>query len=214
MAIPHDIEGQVALNRHAVGYVRVSTKELNEETQIQQLLVQGVPQENIFTDTAVSGTTPAGQRQGFRRLLDHLRKQLVAGDPVRVLYVFEISRIGRSFLETLEAVQSLEEQQNVIVWSLSPKEAWTQTKDRSIRNLMIAIFSWAAEQERESLRERTKAGVARAREEGKHIGRPFKEISWRKVEEYREKGLSWAAISRVMDIPYNTLMRAKARHSS
>ncbi len=51
----------------------------------------------------------------------------------------------------------------------------------------------------------------RAREEGKHIGHPFREINWRKVEEYREKGLSWSATSRVMDVPYNTLMRAQKR---
>jgi DNA invertase Pin-like site-specific DNA recombinase len=60
--------------------------------------------------------------------------------------------------------------------------------------------------------ERTKAGVARARNDGKHIGRPFREINWRKVE-YRAKGVSWSAVSRVMDIPYNTLLAAKARRA-
>ncbi len=78
---------------------------------------------------------------------------------------------------------------------------------------MLAIFRWVAERERENLSERTKAGVSRARGEGKHIGRPFREINWRKVEELREKGLSWSAIARVMDVPYPTLVRAKARLS-
>jgi putative DNA-invertase from lambdoid prophage Rac len=68
-----------------------------------------------------------------------------------------------------------------------------------------------AERERENLSERMKAGVARARKEGKHIGRPFREINWRKVDEYRAKGVSWSAVSRVTDIPYNTLLAAKAR---
>jgi DNA invertase Pin-like site-specific DNA recombinase len=54
---------------------------------------------------------------------------------------------------------------------------------------MLAIFSWVAEQERENLSERTKAGVARARNEGKHIGRPFREINWRKVDEYCARGV-------------------------
>ena len=49
-------------------------------------------------------------------------------------------------------------------------------------------------------------GVARTRDEGKHIGRPFWEINWRKVDEYQAKGLSWSAVSRVMDIPYNRLL--------
>jgi len=86
-------------------------------------------------------------------------------------------------------VRGLEEECGIIVWSLSPKEAWTQTTDRSIGNLMLAIFSWVAERERENLSERTKAGVARARDEGKHIGKPFREINWRKVDEYRAKGI-------------------------
>jgi len=76
---------------------------------------------------------------------------------------------------------------------------------------MLAIFSWVAERERENLSERTKAEVARARNQGKHIGRPFREINWKPVKEYQEEGLSWWAVSRVMDIPYNTLLSAKAR---
>lgn len=39
------------------------------------------------------------------------------------------------------------------------------------------------------------------------------EINWRKVDEYQAKGLSWSAVSRVMDIPYNTLLAAKARRA-
>ncbi len=78
---------------------------------------------------------------------------------------------------------------------------------------MLAIFSLVAEREHENLSERTKAGVARARNEGKHIGRPFREISWKRVNECRAKGLSWSAVSRVMDIPYNTLLAAKARRA-
>jgi len=41
----------------------------------------------------------------------------------------------------------------------------------------------------------------------------FREINWRKVDEYRAKGLSWSAVSRVMDIPYNALFAAKARRA-
>jgi DNA invertase Pin-like site-specific DNA recombinase len=78
---------------------------------------------------------------------------------------------------------------------------------------MLAIFSWVAERERENLSGRTKAGVTRARDEGKHIGRPFRKIDWRKVDEYRAKGLSWSAISRVMNILYNALLAAKARRA-
>jgi DNA invertase Pin-like site-specific DNA recombinase len=52
----------------------------------------------------------------------------------------------------------------------------------------VAIFSWVAVQGRENLGERMKARVARAREEEKHISRPFREINRRKVDEHRARG--------------------------
>lgn len=58
----------------------------------------------------------------------------------------------------LDVVRGLEEECGVIVWSLSAKEAWTQATDRSIRNLMLAIFSWVAERERENLSEGRRQG--------------------------------------------------------
>jgi DNA invertase Pin-like site-specific DNA recombinase len=77
---------------------------------------------------------------------------------VTTLYVFEISRVSRSLIEMLDVVRGLEEECGIIVWSLSAKEAWTKTTDRSIRNLMLAIFSWVVERECENLSERTMPG--------------------------------------------------------
>ena len=92
-------------------------------------------------------------------------------------------------------MRGLEEECGIIVWSLSPKEAWTRTTNRSIRNLVLAIFSWVAERERKNLSGPTRAGVAQAHNEGKHIGRPYREINWRKVDEYLARGLSRSAVS-------------------
>jgi hypothetical protein len=59
MVTQTDIVGRVALDWYAVGYVRVSTKYQNEGTQVHQLLAKSMPREQIFVDTAISGTTPA-----------------------------------------------------------------------------------------------------------------------------------------------------------
>ena len=72
MALQTDIAGGVAVDRHAIGYVRVSTKNQNEGTQVEQLLAQGVPRDQIFVDTAVSGAIPAPDRLGFGVLLEYV----------------------------------------------------------------------------------------------------------------------------------------------
>ncbi|HYA60560.1 MAG TPA: recombinase family protein [Candidatus Acidoferrum sp.] len=62
MAVQTDIIGRVALDRHAVGYVRVSTKDQNRDTQVHQILARGAPRKLVFIDTAISGTIPASER--------------------------------------------------------------------------------------------------------------------------------------------------------
>jgi DNA invertase Pin-like site-specific DNA recombinase len=84
---------------------------------VRHLLAQGVLCEQIFIDTAISGTMPASDRLGFRALLEYVRSH---EHEITTLYVFEISRIGRLFLETLDVVRRLEEECGIIVWSLSP----------------------------------------------------------------------------------------------
>ena len=76
---------------------------------------------------------------------------------------------------------------------------------------MLSIFSWVADRERENLIERTKLGLARAKAEGKSLGRPQRVIPWKRVRELQDKKISLAAISRILDIPYTTLYRHYAK---
>jgi DNA invertase Pin-like site-specific DNA recombinase len=52
------------------------------------------------------------------------------------------------------------------------QESWLDTRDEGIGQLLLAIFSWVAQQERKRIIERTKAGLERAKREGKRLGRP------------------------------------------
>ena len=97
---------------------------------------------------------------------------LVRTDNVDAVIVYEFSRVGRTFWETLEAIKSIEEFAPLI--SCSPKEIFLQTTDISVRKLMIGILTWVAEREREILIQRTRDGMQRARISGKRIGRPMK----------------------------------------
>ena len=188
-----------------VGYVRTSIKDEKIENQ-KKAIRDKYGDIKIFEDIGVSGIIPAKQRNGFSELLQYIEEHL---NEVDGIVVFELSRIGRSFIETLNLVTQLEKK-GIRVISVSPQESWTTMESNEIRQLITMIFTWAADMERKNLIERTKQGIARARSEGKHIGRPKRKINWREFDKWRKKGLSVSAISRVMDIPYPTLI-VKAR---
>lgn len=189
-----------------IGYVRVSREDQNADNQILLLLDEGLTRDAIYVDH-ISGVSTIEEREGFSKMMQFIQDH--HGEPI-TLYVFEISRLGRSFIETLNLVRTLEES-GIRVWSLSPAESWSRIDDKKLRDLMLSIFSWVADRERENLIERTKLGIARARAEGTPLGRPKRSIPWKKVRELEEKKISLAAISRMLDIPYTTLYRHYAQ---
>jgi len=190
--------------REAYAYVRVSLKEENPENQEVAIKVwaevNGYSIIEWFRDIGVSGAVKPIDRPGFKQLLERVREK------PRPVLIYELSRLGRSFYETLEALRALEELGAPVI-AVSPKEGFLQNLDPSVRKLILAIFSWVAERERELLIQRTKEGMLRAKLQGKHVGRPRKPIDLNKVRELREKGLSLADISRLMGVSYSTLRR-------
>ncbi len=159
--------------KYAFGYMRVST---DEQTVLnQKLVIEKWAEDNdykildFFEDSATSGKIPAIDRPAFKEMLN-----LVRSDRVDSVIVYELSRVGRTFWETLDAIKSIEKYSPLI--SCSPKEIFLQTTDPSVRKLMIGILTWVAEREREMLIQRTKDGMVRAKMAGKNIGRPKKTL--------------------------------------
>jgi DNA invertase Pin-like site-specific DNA recombinase len=190
-----------------IGYSRVSTRDQDPENQNKILLNSGIPSDYIFIDKGISGTMPAEKRPGFQRAMACLEEHK---DTVKFFYVYEISRLGRTTIETVNLIEKLEKM-GVMVWSLSPKESFTQSSDKSVRTLLLMIMSWVAERERENLVERTKLGLDRARSEGKIVGRPKAEIDWSEVDIMREQGKTWEEISKLVGYPIMTIFRARKR---
>ena len=60
------------------------------------------------------------------------------------------------------------------IWLRSQTESWLDTSQEGITEVVLAIMSWAAAEERKKISERTKAGMARKKAQGKHMGRPRK----------------------------------------
>jgi DNA invertase Pin-like site-specific DNA recombinase len=159
--------------KYAFAYLRVSTEEQTVQNQRLALekwaQVQGYQILDFFEDSAISGRVPAAQRRGFCDMLE-----LVKTAQIDAVLVYELSRVGRTFWDTLDAVKAIEQYAPLI--SCSPRESFLQTTEPGIRKLMIGILTWVAEREREMLVQRTRDGMERARAAGKGIGRPQKMI--------------------------------------
>jgi putative DNA-invertase from lambdoid prophage Rac len=124
-----------------------------------------------------------------------------------VLLVWAIDRLGRSLVGNL---QDLLELDRVGITVISVRESWLDTSS-PIRPLLIAIFSWCAEQERNRLIERTKAGLERARRAGKRIGRPPRKFDVERARELRASGMPLRKVAAELGIGAATLSRALSR---
>ena len=159
--------------KYAFAYLRVSTEEqtvLNQKIAMQKWAADHDYQIlDNFEDSAISGKIPAVKRKGFLAMLE-----IIVNEPIDAVLIYELSRVGRTFWDTLDAIKAIEEYAPLI--SCSPRESFLQMTEPSVRKLMIGILTWVAEREREMLVQRTKDGISRAKSVGKVIGRPKKEL--------------------------------------
>jgi DNA invertase Pin-like site-specific DNA recombinase len=190
--------------KYAFAYLRVSTEE--QTVQNQKLALEKWAQDSnfqildFFEDSAVSGRVPATQRRGFCDMLD-----LVKTAQIDAVLVYELSRVGRTFWDTLDAIKAIEQYAPLI--SCSPRESFLQTTEPSVRKLMIGILTWVAEREREMLVQRTKDGMERARMAGKGIGRPQKILDKNALISMLAENQPKARIARSLGVSKATLYK-------
>lgn len=145
-------------------YARVSTVEQlteNQREQIEQAGYQIAPRR--FIEERVSGSVPALQRPGFVRLLDRLE----SGDTV---VVTKLDRLGRDSIDVQQTVNLFQDRGlRLVVLQLGNLDLTS-----SAGGLMVKMLAAVADFERDLIIERTQAGLARAKAEGKRLGRPTK----------------------------------------
>ena len=197
------------------GYIRTSWQRIqgtagsDPEAQAHQLRQEGVPEANIYRDVGVSGGTGTNSRAGWRAL----NAQLVSGD---ILVVVAIDRIGRRWMDTVNAVRDLRTRE-VRIRSLAQSEAtWVtylaaepDTAEAVIGDILTTFMAWAAEQELQAVSRRTKAGLERARAEGKTLGPPPR-VDDDQVEDMarlRREGQSFRSIGRIFGVSRTTVQR-------
>ena len=186
------------------GYVRVSTKEQNEDRQIIAMREFGVVDSCIVLDKQ-SGKDFA--RPGYQRLV----RKLKAGD---TLVIKSIDRLGRNYDEILDQWRLLTKEKQVAIVVLDmPLLDTRQGRDLTgvlIADIVLQLLSYVAQTEREFNRQRQAEGIAAAKARGVHFGPKFKDrgenyeavmAAWRSGE------LSGRAAARELGVAHGTFQR-------
>ncbi len=175
-----------------IGYVRVSTNDQNTDLQRNALVCAGC--EQIFEDK-LSGIRTG--RPGLKRALKRLQK----GD---ALVVWKLDRLGRSMRHLVVLVEELRER-GVNFRSLTDAIDTSTPMGRFFFHVMGAL----AEMERELIVERTRAGFAAARQEGRNGGRKPKLTveQWEQAGRLIESGIYQQQVALIYDLGISTVYK-------
>ena len=183
------------------GYVRVSTKEQNEERQMIALREFGIPDQCIYMDKQ-SGKD--FERKNYRRLIRKIKKD-------DTLVIKSIDRLGRNYEEVLEQWRLITKEKRAAIVVLDmPLLDTRQSRDLTgtlIADIVLQLLSYVAQTEREMNRQRQREGIAAAQARGVRFGRPPRSLpeQFDSVYERWERGeLSFRAAARECGLPLST----------
>jgi DNA invertase Pin-like site-specific DNA recombinase len=176
-----------------IGYARVSTAEQNLDLQLTALQAAGAAR--TFADNGVSGSTV--ERPQLSRALDRLE----AGD---VLTVWKMDRLGRNTRHVLDIIENIRERG-------AGFRALTEGLDTTgpMGTAMLTIMAAFAQLERDTMIERTRAGLAAAAANNRHGGRPRKvdDAAAARVRQLKGKGVSASDIGKMLGVSRATVYR-------
>lgn len=153
------------------GYIRVSTREQNEDRQILALKELSIPEKHLFIDKQ-SGKD--FERPQYRKMVRKLKKD-------DLLYIKSIDRLGRNYSEILEQWRILIKEKGIDIVVLDmplldmPLLDTRRGKDllgTFLSDIVLQVLSFVAENERTNIRQRQAEGIAAAKARGVRFGRP------------------------------------------
>ena len=163
------------------GYIRVSSRDQNEERQLIAMRELKIPGTHIFTDKQ-SGKD--FYRPQYRRLVRRLKKD-------DILYIKSIDRLGRNYKEILEQWRVLTKEREVDIVVLDmPLLDTRRGKDLMgtfLSDIVLQVLSFVVENERANIRQRQAEGIAAAKARGVRFGRPPRPLP----ENFREVHRQW-----------------------
>lgn len=184
-------------------YARVSTADQNTDNQVHEIEAAGfaVNKRRIVCES-ISGSVAAAERPQFARLLDRL-------EPGDVLIVTKLDRLGRNAMDVRATVEQLAaDAVRVHCLALGGVDLTS-----AAGKMTMSVLNAVAEFERDLLIERTQAGIARARAEGKTLGRPpaLTKVQQAEAMQRLVTGDSVAKVARDYGTTRQSIMRVRER---
>lgn len=185
-------------------YCRVSTADQSYENQIHEIQAAGfqVDSRRVIFET-VSGSTPAFERKGFLSLIARLEWD-------DVVIVTKIDRLGRNAMDVRATVERLAEMQ-VRVHCLALGGADLTS---AAGKMTMAVIAAVAEFEKDLLRDRTNAGLVRAKAQGKKLGRPnsLTDEQQEAVRVRRKQGSSLGVLAKEFGVSRSAIQRVERQN--
>ena len=187
------------------GYVRVSSRDQNEDRQLIAMNEMGIKKKNIYIDKQ-SGKD--FDRPRYKKML----KKFKPGD---ILYIKSIDRLGRNYDEILGQWRILTKEKCVDIVVMDMPLLDTREKDdsltgRFISDLVLQILSYVAQTEREFIKKRQAEGIAAAKARGVKFGAKIKPVpdGFEKVKsEWQSGKISVRKAGEMLNIPASTFYK-------
>ena len=176
------------------GYVRVSSKDQNEDRQMITMKEMEVPDENIYVDKQ-SGKD--FNRPQYKKLMRRVK-------PNDLIYIKSIDRLGRNYSEILEQWKYITKDKKVDLYVLDMPILDTRREKNLlgtfISDLVLALLSYVAENERVNIRRRQAEGIAAAKARGVRFGRrpnPLPDNFDEAYQQWKAKELSVSEVAKL-----------------
>ena len=183
------------------GYIRVSTREQNEDRQVIALREVGVPERNVYIDKQ-SGKN--FNRPQYKKLLRKMKKD-------DLLYIKSIDRLGRNYAEILEQWRMLTKDKGIDIVVLDmPLLDPRRGKDLMgtfLSDIVLQVLSFVAENERTNIRQRQAEGIAAAKARGVKFGRPPRPLPdnfYEVHKAWRDKKITLKEAAAACNLPVGT----------
>jgi DNA invertase Pin-like site-specific DNA recombinase len=199
---------EAAMAKRAAIYVRVSTDKQTVENQLRELRQiaerRGWEVVETYSDAGISGAKGRDHRPGLDQMLKDAGRRRFD-----VVMAWAIDRLGRSLIDLLGTIQQFEA--CGVDLYLDQQSIDTTTP---VGRLMFQITGAFAEFERSMIRQRVNAGLKRAVEQGKQLGRPrIDSATERRIQSHLRKGEGILKVARIVGVGTGTVQRIKQEMS-